>query len=320
MIDGVAEGDPEPETHFRHEAFFYSGDSDFVSGATAFIREAIGAGEPVMVVVTNPKMELLRESLGGDTNDAMFIDMAEVGRNPARIIPVWHDFVAAQAKGGRSVRGIGEPIWPGRSAAEIVECERHESLLNLAFGGGMAWRLLCPYDTSTLDPTVIASARRNHPLISNGASPNMSPSFDPDLAVAPFDAPLADPLGSPVEVEFQAGPLHDLRVFVAQCAQDAGLDEVRAADFVLAAHEIATNSVRHGGGRGTLRVWQDGDIVVCEVRDEGRLALPLAGRRRPGADGSSGRGLWLVNQLCDLVQMRSFPTGTVVRIHMSVRS
>jgi hypothetical protein len=43
---------------------------------------------------------------------------------------------------------------------------------------------------------------------------------------------------------------------------------------------------------------------------------PLTDRRRPAPNQDGGRGLWLANQLCDLVQIRSFPSGTTVRMHM----
>jgi hypothetical protein len=55
--------------------------------------------------------------------------------------------------------------------------------------------------------------------------------------------------------------------------------------------------------------------VRCEVRDAGRLDAPLAGRLPPTGD-SGGWGLWLANQLCDLVQLRSYPAGGAVRLHM----
>ena len=55
--------------------------------------------------------------------------------------------------------------------------------------------------------------------------------------------------------------------------------------------------------------------LVVEVRDAGRIADPLVGRQLPSWDAVGGRGLWLANQLCDLVQIRSSDTGTVVRIH-----
>ena len=82
---------------------------------------------------------------------------------------------------------------------------------------------------------------------------------------------------------------------------------------MLAANELASNSVRHGGGFGVLRVWVDGDAVVCEVRDQGRIGDPLAGRHTPQLDQVGGWGLWIVNQTCDLVEVRSGSAGTVVR-------
>jgi anti-sigma regulatory factor (Ser/Thr protein kinase) len=88
---------------------------------------------------------------------------------------------------------------------------------------------------------------------------------------------------------------------------------------VLAVHEIAANSIRHGGGRGTLRVWRDGGSLVCEIRDRGHIRDPLVGRTRPLPNATGGRGLWIANQICDLVQIRSTAAGTVVRVHQSNR-
>jgi hypothetical protein len=64
-----------------------------------------------------------------------------------------------------------------------------------------------------------------------------------------------------------------------------------------------------------LRVWQAADALICEVTDAGRIADPLAGRQRPASGQSGGHGLWLCNQICDLVQLRTFATGSVVRLH-----
>ena len=70
---------------------------------------------------------------------------------------------------------------------------------------------------------------------------------------------------------------------------------------------------------GTVRVWKENGTLLCEVQDEGRIEAPLAGRIKPRPDQLTGRGLWLVNQLCDLVQIRSSEQGNVVRLHMSLR-
>jgi anti-sigma regulatory factor (Ser/Thr protein kinase) len=79
---------------------------------------------------------------------------------------------------------------------------------------------------------------------------------------------------------------------------------------------MATNSVRHGGGHGLLRVWQEPDALICEVRDAGHIREPLVGRVRPAIGQVGGFGVWLANQVCDLVQIRSVASGTVIRLHM----
>src|SRR5436190_16073394 len=138
---------------FRHEAFLYAGEDEFLGGTLPFIREGVENDEPVLVVVSADKIELLRGalSLNGDGRKVLFADMEEVGRNPGRIIPAWRDFVEDRPDSSRPIRGIGEPIHPGRTATELVECHRHESLLNLAFADTPGFWLMCPYDTSALD-------------------------------------------------------------------------------------------------------------------------------------------------------------------------
>jgi anti-sigma regulatory factor (Ser/Thr protein kinase) len=107
-----------------------------------------------------------------------------------------------------------------------------------------------------------------------------------------------------------------VRSLVTAHATAAGLEDFRADDLVLAATELATNSVRHAGGHGTIRLWREDDVLVCEVEDVGRIDRPLAGRERPVPGAPAGRGLWLVNQVCDLVQIRSLPDRNVVRLRM----
>jgi anti-sigma regulatory factor (Ser/Thr protein kinase) len=302
---------------FRHEALLYAGEVDFLTGTLPFIREGIATDQPVLVVVSAAKIGLLRSALGADADRVAFADMADVGANPARIIPAWRDFVVANDVDRRSARGIGEPIWAARTPAELVECQRHETLLNLAFAGVPAWWLLCPYDTTSLTPEVLEEAWRSHPVVSErGDATDSAPYRGLEQAAAPFAAPLPEPPTQPPEHGFGPGSLVELRELVARHAAAAGLDPARAADLVLAVDELATNSLRHGGGRGTLRIWRDHGALVCEVRDPGRIEDPLVGRARPAVDRDGGRGLWMVNQLCDLVQLRTFPSGAVVRVHV----
>jgi len=309
---------PQPVEAFRHEALLYAGETDFLACAIPFIRDAVRAEEPVLVVVSAARIGRLRAGLGDDADAVRFGDMDEVGANPARIIPRWREFVSEHA-GSRRLRGIGEPIWRGRSPAELVECQRHESLLNVAFDGVPAWWLLCPYDIETLDPTVVDEAYRSHPFVMQGSTHRESATYrGVDMAAAPFDATLPEPPGKPSEFAFGFGAatLRALRAFVSGHAARSGLGPARTADLLLAVQEVATNSLRHGGGQGGLRIWQDADALVCEIHDQGHIDQPLVGREHPPVDQDGGRGMWLINQLCDLVQLRSFPTGTIVRLHM----
>jgi len=305
---------------FRHEALLYAGEDGFLAGTVPFIRAAQEAGEPVLAMVSAEKIDLLREVLDGADAGVHFADIHAVGSNPARIIPAWREFVEEHGSPDRSVCGIGEPIWADRSPAELVECQRHEALLNLAFADGSIMRLLCPYDTEVLDPTVIAEAHCSHPVIvADGVERDSDTYHGIDVAVAPFADPLSAPPAHAAELDFAGDSLEALRQFVARRADAAGMNPARRADLVLAVNEVATNSVLHGGGHGTLLVWSEGDTLVCDLRDSGCFDHPLAGRERPSPDRVGGHGLWLANQLCDLVQMRSFPTGTVVRVHLRTR-
>ena len=305
---------------FRHEALLYRGERGFVAAVLPFIEEAVRNDDAILVVVSARKIELLRRALGADADRVEFADMADVGRNPACIIPVWREFVQDHMARGRMVRGIGEPIHPDRSDAELVECHHHESLLNLAFQDAPAWRLVCPYDLDALPAAVIDEAHRNHPYIRERDSERPSDRYTQATERrAPFEGRLAPPPPDAPGMSFGAGRLDALRGFVYSEAAAAGLPASRRDELVLAVNEVATNSLRYGGGEGMLLMWSDADAVVCEIRDRGRFAHPLVGRVQPTPERIGGRGLWLVNQLCDLVQIRSSDEGNVVRLHMWVR-
>jgi anti-sigma regulatory factor (Ser/Thr protein kinase) len=110
--------------------------------------------------------------------------------------------------------------------------------------------------------------------------------------------------------------LSRVRALVLARALGADLTRARANDLVLAVSEVAANTLRHTSDPGTLTMWHDDDEIVCEVHDEGVITDPLAGRRRPAPDAAGGHGLWLVYQVCDLVELRSGTDGTTIRMHM----
>ncbi|HEY2174514.1 MAG TPA: ATP-binding protein [Mycobacteriales bacterium] len=126
-----------------------------------------------------------------------------------------------------------------------------------------------------------------------------------------------EPDGVLAERLFTLQDLHAVRALVTGHAARFGLPEERASSFVLAVHEVAANSVQHGGGHGILRLWQDGDLLICEVRDRGVIDPVRFEAAPPPPDQTAGRGLWLARQLCDLVELRAGPTGSVVRLQIS---
>jgi anti-sigma regulatory factor (Ser/Thr protein kinase) len=300
---------------FQHQALIYHGSAEYVAGTVPFLWAGIEAGQPLLVAVGPEQTALLERELGRDAGRVRFLDMREVGRNPAAIIPVWQQFVDESE--GRPARGIGEPVWASRSPAALEECQRHEALLNVAFDQGPAWDLLCPYDAGSLDEEVLGKVAHSHRLVSHDGEGRESFSFIPDQDC--FAGQLPPPAAAPEVLGFGLTELTEVRRRVASAAQRAGMDAVEIADFVTAASELAANSVTHGGGSGTLRLWREEERLLAEVEDRGRIVEPLVGRLRPKIAQEGGRGLWLANRLCDLVQIRSGERGTTVRLHALAR-
>jgi anti-sigma regulatory factor (Ser/Thr protein kinase) len=222
----------------------------------------------------------------------------------------------AAAHPDRRVRIVGEPIWAGRSALEYPACVQHEALINTAFEQRDA-AILCPYDASTLSPIAMMDARRTHPTLVEDDRRRRSPGYqDPIALAAEYNRPMPDPPVSARSVPVTFDGLAAIRRFAADQATAAGLSPDRAADLVVAINELATNTVEHGGGTGTLTVWRTDENLVCEVSDYGHLRDPMAGRRTPVPSAARGRGLVTVHLLCDLVRAHTRPGHTAVRVHM----
>ena len=299
---------------FVHEGLFYSGADDYVAGTLAFIRTGLDAGEPVLVAVPGPNLDLIRDALDGDAAHVRLADMSVAGRNPGRIIPsVLHAFIGEHP--GRHPHIVGEPIWAGRTDDEYPACAQHEALINEAFVDADA-TVVCPYDVSRLAPEVLADAEITHPVLVAGERRRPSPVYAPLELVAAYNAPLPEPDQPVASLAFDLMGLSAVRRFVAEHAAHAGLPADRIADLQIAVNELATNSVSYTDGTGTVRVWQDGQVLVCEVRDRGWITDPLAGRLPPTTTAEHGRGLVIVNHLCDLVRVHSDATGTTIRLHV----
>jgi anti-sigma regulatory factor (Ser/Thr protein kinase) len=300
-----------------HEALLYKDSDAFLAGTLPFIRDGLVDDEPILVAVPAANISLLRDELGDEAAEVHFIDMTEIGRNPGRIIPaVLHAFISAHPR--ERVRIIGEPIWPGRTAQEYPACVQHEALINMTFADRSA-AILCPYDAARLEPVMLRDAFRTHPVMLSSGRRRASGRYGrPQAVVASFNRPLPEPAGPTATMTFNGDALSRMRRVVANHAQAAGLAEARIGDLQVAVNEVATNSIAHAGAPGTLRIWQEQNTLVCEIRDRGRLTDPLVGRVPPAPESEHGRGLLLVNYLCDLVRVYTHRAGVTIRLHMAL--
>lgn len=110
--------------------------------------------------------------------------------------------------------------------------------------------------------------------------------------------------------------LATLRAEVGELAAQHGLSE-RSADVVLALEELVANAQQHGAPPVDVAIWADGRLMI-EVSDGGsglgRMAVP---DRPPRSDQDHGRGLWIVSQLADHIDVRCSAEGTTVRIELT---
>ncbi|MEU3465794.1 sensor histidine kinase [Streptomyces sp. NPDC006733] len=308
---------PSASGTFVHPALFYATQDEYVRQVGGFVRAAVEADEPAFVAVPGDKLAPLRDVLGDAAREVEFADMTVVGRNPGRILSALQAF--ADKNHGRAARIVGEPIWPARTPAELLEATRHEALINTAFARRHA-TILCPYFVPGLPDHVVADARRTHPtLIVDGDDRPSDAYVDASVVCGDCDQPLPAPPDHSVTVEYTIGQLAEVRDLATDWAAGTALDRARAGDLVLAVSEATTNSLRHGGGSGTLRLWTaPGGSAVVEVQDAGHLRDPLKGRSRPAlASTHGGRGLWMIHHLCDLVEIRAAATGLTLRLHFT---
>jgi anti-sigma regulatory factor (Ser/Thr protein kinase) len=319
-IDGLPAVDPPgAPAVLEHEAFLYSGASDYCAGLVPFIREGLSLGEPVLAAVPQPGLGLLRSALDErELDQVTTTDMSVAGRNPGRVIgSVLTAFLASHPR--TRVRIIGELVWAGRNAEEYPAGAEHEALINVALAGSPAL-IRCPYDVTRLERSVLVDATRTHPVMTSDADRWTSPGYaDPDATARLFDSPLSPaPADADVMVISPATGTRAARRFVHDFGTAAGVSPGRLGDLRLAVQELAVNTLLHSGGHGLLSIWAADGQVVCQVEDGGHISSPLVGRHPP-APPEVGHGLYVVHQVCDLVRVHRRSSGTTVRVFVNLR-
>jgi PAS domain S-box-containing protein len=124
---------------------------------------------------------------------------------------------------------------------------------------------------------------------------------------------LQETLGARVtlEVSNESGGLYTMRQTLRRWLVEHGADEDETEDVVMACNEACENAVEHGYdfGADLFAVefeHENGEIAVC-VRDHGAW-------REPQETTDRGRGLALMGQLMDAVEVLPRPGGTTVRM------
>jgi anti-sigma regulatory factor (Ser/Thr protein kinase) len=295
----------------RHVAWLYQTPDEHLAGIRDFVAAGRSAGEPVLIAVPAgllpPGWDLPADKAG-----ARGLDTTELGRNPSRLMPLVRAF--AEEHTGQNVRVICELAWAGRSAPELSEVARYEAMVNLAFAA-MPMTMLCPYDVAGLPGSAISAACGSHPWLWQGGSEHDNGDYraavngqlrpQPPLPVPPRASVLS-----------YQDDLRPVRALVAAEADRAGLPGSRRTDLVIAASEVAANTLKHTDGAGVVRTWVTADEILCQFEDSGYITDPLAGYGRAANDEPGGQGLWLVNQVCDLAEIRTSALGTTIRLHM----
>jgi hypothetical protein len=306
---------------FSHRVLPYDGMDDYLAGTLPFLREGVEAGDRVLAVTSLGSELLLRDELGPAARGVDFFESAAWYAHPARTLAECLSLADAASWRGRRLRIIGEPAWTARSPIEVLEWQRTEALVNVAFTGtGTA--ILCPY-ARTLPAGVVASSRRTHPETLKGLNAVPNPGYmDPWAYSAQCDsAPLPPPPPHAESIPLDRPDLYWLRAYVGDFAAGTPLPVEDLQRLLVAVTEVVTNAARHGRPPMALTLWADLDdgSLVCQVTDGGHWTSGSGsghGLVPPRPAGPGRFGLWAVRLLCSFVQIRTGAHGTTVRLRL----
>jgi anti-sigma regulatory factor (Ser/Thr protein kinase) len=321
----------------EHAVVFYRDDDQLAEMVGRYLLPAVQDLAPVLVVATPDHIRSIEARLadaGADLGVArarglfLVLDAAEAIRgfmiadwpDPAGFWRAITPLLREAARARRPVRVYGEMVallWEADLVSAAIEVEAMWNELTAQYD----FSLLCGYSQRSvggdgyLDDVTEVCRLHTHVI---GAPPGAGIDSLARSATSGswIDQPLSSPPADAVVLRYRAD-LAYVREFAAVHGRQAGLPPHRVNDLILAVGELTANTLAHTSGPGTLTLWVTGTEVVCQIQDQGQINAQVTSRTRPDAAAlDGGRGLWLVHQVCDLVEMRSGEAGTTVRVHI----
>jgi anti-sigma regulatory factor (Ser/Thr protein kinase) len=307
-------GGRRPAGASPHAALVYDGREQFATDVGRYVRDGLVAGQPVAVALPPDRAAWLREELAGAAGEVDFLDRDALYRRPGAMFARMGRHLADAARRGAGGRLVGESGVGTLTDAQRHAHMRYESVANVhltPLGGAM----LCLYDAAGTPPETLDHVRSTHPhLWQDGREVRCAGFREPAAYVPGAVPPRPGPSGGGVGLSDLA-ELADARAYVAARAQAHGITGEDLDDLVLAANEVGANALRHGRPPRTVQTFTDDGHFCCRVRDGGPgMRAVFAGYAPPSAEQDSGRGLWLANQLCDIVEIRTGADGTEVTL------
>lgn len=295
---------------FRHSALVYESQDEYVALSVPFLREGIEAGEGAIVANTKRGLAVMREALGADAAHMTFFDVSAAYTRPARTLASYNKVYAEQLARTPSLRAVAD-VQFGFDPAESDLWMGYEAVFNHCFSHLPVW-VWCTYNGERLSDSVRDAVWRTHPeVIADEAWLSSDQYEDPEgllRRITPEPVPLQGlrSIGFGRDVE-------ELRERLARELCTEGVPEGKTLDMLLAATEIATNAIDHGGGIEDVRVGRAEGRFVCEIVDPGEgFDDPTAGYLAPRE--GVGRGLWVARQLSWDIEFLQSPGEFTARI------
>lgn len=308
------------QRRYIHRAFLYETPNELIDALVPFVNDGIAADEHVLVVVSREKGQMLVDRLGS-SDGFQLLDAVDVYTSPTKTLAAYIATVRDSTSDGRAMRVAGEPIWTGLSTVEVAEWTCVEAACNIAFAESPL-TMFCPYDTSTLDPGIIAAARQTHPELHLGEQTTTSDHFtDPiEFHSTVRNTDMPSPSGAFEEFSIASDDGRwRIRPFLKAFGDLHALPPRLSGDLLAGVGEVAKTAFEGTTGPITLRLWLEGNQVFCDVSGPWQ-AVPLAGYIQHSSELHGSPGLWSVGQACDLIAVRERDEISTVRLNFAIAS